>query len=294
MDDTAAGAAERVLEVARGVLADLDLEVVLQRVLVAARELTGARYAAWGVLDEDQSGSSGSSPRGMDEATRRSDRPAAGRAAACSASSSATPAAAARETSAPTRTPTASRWGIRRWRSFLGVPVLIDGAPYGNLYLTEKGGGAPFEEADEHAVVVLAELAAVAIGHARRYAGVEADRAALRRTVDALDATLQIGTALAGRPTSTRSSSSWPSGGPRPRPGTGARHRAPPRRRPHRSPRSPARCRASSSGRSSTRRGAWRAAPCARSPRSGWRTSPTARASSATGWAGSASTCRRV
>ena len=45
-----------VLGVARSVLSDLDLEVVLERVLESARELTGARYAALGVLDESRTG----------------------------------------------------------------------------------------------------------------------------------------------------------------------------------------------------------------------------------------------
>jgi hypothetical protein len=40
-----------VLDVACGVLSDLDVDVVLERVLEAARELTGAQYAAMGVLD---------------------------------------------------------------------------------------------------------------------------------------------------------------------------------------------------------------------------------------------------
>ena len=35
-------------------LEELDLELVLERVLEAARELTGARYAALGVLDESR------------------------------------------------------------------------------------------------------------------------------------------------------------------------------------------------------------------------------------------------
>jgi hypothetical protein len=49
-DATAAGILG-VLDVARGVLADLDLDVVPERVIDAARDLTGARYAALGVLD---------------------------------------------------------------------------------------------------------------------------------------------------------------------------------------------------------------------------------------------------
>ena len=44
-------------------------------------------------------------------------------------------------------------------KTFLGVPILIDGEPFGNLYLTEKAGGGEFSEADEQAVVILAEFA---------------------------------------------------------------------------------------------------------------------------------------
>lgn len=47
--------------------------------------------------------------------------------------------------------------------SFLGVPVLRAGRRYGNLYLTEKAGDAPFDDADEALVVALAAFAAGAI-----------------------------------------------------------------------------------------------------------------------------------
>src|SRR6266576_883456 len=43
---------ERLLEAGRGLLADLDLGLILDRLLALARELTGARYAALGILDE--------------------------------------------------------------------------------------------------------------------------------------------------------------------------------------------------------------------------------------------------
>src|SRR5438874_3434776 len=43
---------ERLLEVGRSLVSELDLETVLNRVLEVARELTGARYAALGILDE--------------------------------------------------------------------------------------------------------------------------------------------------------------------------------------------------------------------------------------------------
>ncbi|MBL1494880.1 GAF domain-containing protein, partial [Klebsiella pneumoniae] len=53
--------------------------------------------------------------------------------------------------------------------TFLGVPVMIRGEAWGNLYLTDKAGGEDFDAQDERAVVVLADWAAIAIEHARLY-----------------------------------------------------------------------------------------------------------------------------
>jgi transcriptional regulator with GAF, ATPase, and Fis domain len=54
-------------------------------------------------------------------------------------------------------------------RSFLGVPIVLRSVAYGNLYLTEKDGGAAFTEEDEELVTLLATQAAVAIENARLY-----------------------------------------------------------------------------------------------------------------------------
>ncbi|MBO3747756.1 GAF domain-containing protein [Streptosporangiaceae bacterium NEAU-GS5] len=53
--------------------------------------------------------------------------------------------------------------------SFLGVPVRVRDEIFGNLYLTEKRGGAEFDEEDEAIVVALATAAGVAIENARLY-----------------------------------------------------------------------------------------------------------------------------
>ena len=65
------GATQGVLDVARGVLSELDVEVDLQRVLDSARELTVARYAALGVLNESGIWLSRFVTAGIDEARRR-------------------------------------------------------------------------------------------------------------------------------------------------------------------------------------------------------------------------------
>ena len=54
-------------------------------------------------------------------------------------------------------------------RSFLGVPIRVRNEVYGNLYLTEKKGGAEFDEEDEAILVALAAAAGVAIENARLY-----------------------------------------------------------------------------------------------------------------------------
>ena len=53
--------------------------------------------------------------------------------------------------------------------SFLGVPIRVRGRVFGNLYLTEKEGGADFTQEDEELAVALAAAAGVAIENARLY-----------------------------------------------------------------------------------------------------------------------------
>ena len=75
--------------------------------------------------------------------------------------------------------------------TFLGVPVMLRGVAYGNLYLSEKEGESDFTESDEEVVSLLAAQAAVAIENARLY------EAATRRSRQ-LESLNEIATALAG------------------------------------------------------------------------------------------------
>ena len=54
-------------------------------------------------------------------------------------------------------------------RSFLGVPVRVRDEVFGNLYLTNKGGGGEFTEDDEAVLVALGAAAGVAVENARLY-----------------------------------------------------------------------------------------------------------------------------
>lgn len=195
--DTPVPDALDAVRLAREVLSELDLEVVLRRVLESARELSGAKYAALGVTDESRTRLERFITVGVDEETRRliGDLPK-GRGVLGELIAHPVPLRLSDVGAHP------HSYGFPpghpEMKAFLGVPVLIGGVPYGNLYLTEKVGGEEFTEADEQTIVLLAEFAGVAIDHARRYSRLEAQHSDLKRTVDALDATMQIARALGG------------------------------------------------------------------------------------------------
>jgi signal transduction histidine kinase len=81
--------------------------------------------------------------------------------------------------------------------TFLGVPIVVGGEAWGNLYLTEKPEGQ-FTDDDEQIVMMLARYAAIAISNARRVQALSERRDELERTVAAMTATAEIARALAG------------------------------------------------------------------------------------------------
>src|SRR4051794_17366901 len=188
---------ERLLEAGRGLLADMDLGLVLDRLLDLARELTGAQYAALGILDERRNELAQFLTVGIDQETHQAigDLPR-GRGILGILIEEAKPlrlhdlGAHPRSYGFPPAHP--------EMRSFLGVPILIRGEAWGNVYLTEKAGGEDFDEADEASVVVLADWAALAIEHARLYEAVSARRIELERAVRGFEATAAIARAVGG------------------------------------------------------------------------------------------------
>jgi signal transduction histidine kinase len=184
-------ASRRVLDLARSLLAELDVDVVLDRVLQAARELTGARYAALGVLDpsgaelerfvtvgvnERTRARIGSLPRNRGVLGEVIDHPVPLRLEDVGTHP--------RSYGLPAGHPS--------MQTFLGVPIVIAGRAFGNLYLTEKQGAEPFTAEDEQAAVVLAEFTAVAVENAQLYGGAKRQRDELERTVATLEATTHV------------------------------------------------------------------------------------------------------
>ncbi len=186
----------QLIDVGRSLVAELDPETILRRVLEVACELTGARYAALGVLDPERRHLERFITHGIDERTRQAigelprghgvlglliEQPQPLRLADVGAHP--------RSYGFPV--------GHPPMQSFLGVPIVIRGQAWGNLYLTEKEGGE-FDEADEQSALILAEWTAIAVENARLYQSAETQREELSSAVRRLEATTEIARAIGG------------------------------------------------------------------------------------------------
>ncbi|MGH3053805.1 MAG: GAF domain-containing protein, partial [Gaiellaceae bacterium] len=130
------------------VSSELALDGLLRRFVETAAELTGARYAALGVIDASGSQLEQFITHGIDEDTYAAIGPLPrGRGILGVLIRDAKPlrlhdlAEDPRSVGFPPAHPP--------MRSFLGVPIMLRGVAYGNLYLTEKEAGEDFTEEDE-------------------------------------------------------------------------------------------------------------------------------------------------
>lgn len=171
-----------LLEAVVAISSDLELESVLRRIVEAAVHLVDARYGALGVIGEDGRLTE-FVPVGLDDAQIaaidhwpdgkgllgeliRQPRVLRAPDIAAHPQSSGFPA------------------GHPPMRTFLGAPVQIRDTVYGNLYLTDKRGGEPFDDDDEALVVALAAAAGAAVDKARLYAEARRRQRWLQATAD--------------------------------------------------------------------------------------------------------------
>ena len=203
MEELDRGRLLRLIDVGRGLMGELDLEALLRRILAVGRELTGAGYAALGILDERRESLERFITVGIDEATRAriGDLPT-GRGVLGELIRHPSPL---RVTDVGTHP---ESYGFPPahppMHTFLGAPIVIRGEAWGNLYLTEKEGGAEFDQADEESVLVLAEWASVAIENARLFKSAQGRRQELEAAVRRLQAATEIMRALDGETDVTR------------------------------------------------------------------------------------------
>ncbi|WP_306317394.1 MULTISPECIES: GAF domain-containing protein [unclassified Streptomyces] len=146
---------------------DLDLDVVLRRIVESATQVVDCRYGALGVLgeeggieqfitvgvDEEAIAAIGHYPRGEGILGLLIREPHSLRLAVLSEH----PDSVGFPPGHPPMT------------TFLGTPVQVRGQIFGNLYLTEKSGGRPFDADDEAILRTLGAAAGVAIDNARLY-----------------------------------------------------------------------------------------------------------------------------
>jgi signal transduction histidine kinase len=157
-----------LVEAGVAITSELSLDALLELLVQRAAELTGASYAALGVVDEAGTALERFVTTGIDEETHAAigDLPR-GRGILGVLIREARPLRLSnlnedpRSVGFPANHPP--------MRTFLGVPVRLRGVAFGNLYLTEKEGGGEFTEEDEELVTLLAAQAAVAIENARLY-----------------------------------------------------------------------------------------------------------------------------
>jgi signal transduction histidine kinase len=155
----------RLLDAALVLAAERSRSVVLERILRLASELTGARYAALGVIGPE-GGLTDFLTRGLMPEEREAIGPLPkGQGLLGALIADPRPLRLAdlhadpRSVGFPPNHPPMV--------SFLGAPVRARGHVFGNIYLTEKAGGGPFTPEDEETLLLLAAHAGVAIENAR-------------------------------------------------------------------------------------------------------------------------------
>jgi two-component system, NarL family, sensor histidine kinase DevS len=156
-----------LFETGLAISSELSLDRVLHRIVEAAATVTGARYAALGVIDPGGAGLERFVTTGLDDATVEAigEEPH-GRGILGVLIRDATPlrlrdlSEDPRSVGFPPNHP--------EMHGFLGVPIAVRGVAYGNLYLTEKEGGE-FTDEDEELVTLLAAQAGTAVENARLY-----------------------------------------------------------------------------------------------------------------------------
>ncbi|MEU2239825.1 GAF domain-containing protein [Streptomyces sp. NPDC018338] len=159
----------QLLEAMRSVGTGLELHSTLDRICETAAELADARYAAIGVVDDEGEGLSDFVTFGVGEdVARRIGHLPDGHAGLLGALIRDPQTIRLADLATDPRS-AGFPPGHPPMRSFLGVPIRVQGEIFGNLYLAEKHGGGEFNDYDVHMVRVLATEAGIAIGNARLY-----------------------------------------------------------------------------------------------------------------------------
>jgi signal transduction histidine kinase len=150
----------------QAIIADLELPVVLRRIVEAACELVHARYGALGVLGPDGSLAEFVHVGVPDDVVSSIGQLPSGRGLVGALVDDPNPIRLRRISDDPRSVGLPP--GHPAMTSFLGVPIRVRDTVFGNLYLTDAADGE-FGAADEELVTALAATAGVAIENARLF-----------------------------------------------------------------------------------------------------------------------------
>ncbi len=159
---------DELLDAVLSVGSDLDLGRVLERIVTVARSLADARYVALGVLGDDGGLAEFVTVGVDDETVEQIGALPEGRGILGLLVRDPKPLRLADLRTHPESAGFPPHHPAMR--SFLGVPILVRGEPFGNLYLGDKIDGETFTQEDEDLVVSLATAASIAIENARLHA----------------------------------------------------------------------------------------------------------------------------
>lgn len=166
---TASEQLRRLLDAVVSISSGLDLSQVLRRIVESAMALTDAQYGAVGVLDQnDRTRLAEFVHVGIDAETVKAIGPfPRGRGVL----------GALINEPKPLRLEDIAQHAVSYgfpenhppMKSFLGMPILVRGEVFGNLYLTEKQSAGEFTAVDQEVIAALAAAAGIAIDNARLY-----------------------------------------------------------------------------------------------------------------------------
>ena len=170
-----------LLQEALAITQELNVEKALSRIVDAAREITGARYAACGAPGETRflhfiyseiSAAEDAAIGGLPQSKGLLGALLTEKESIRADDLHTHPLFAGFPAHHPSMT------------SFLGVPILYRGRNIGNIYLTNKVDGTVFNKADQRAVEVLAGFASVSLTNAYQFLQVNEELEARRSELD--------------------------------------------------------------------------------------------------------------
>ena len=157
----------QLLKASHSIVQELSLPAVLRRLVATAKDVSGAKYAALGVIGGDGTLEQFLHVGMEDDAVRAIGELPKGRGVLGALIDDPKPIRLARISEDPRSSGFPD--GHPPMTTFLGVPIRSRDVVFGNLYLTDRADGGPFTAEDEELVLALAATAGTAIENARLY-----------------------------------------------------------------------------------------------------------------------------